>query len=77
MKNTKHGILQDKLEKRAFELPWYRTEVNIKTYIKEWDLDMWTGIMCRRTATNNEFLQTSVPKTRGAISLREERLMTS
>ena len=71
MKNTKHRILQEKLEKRAFEKPGYRSEVNIKTYIKEWDLSRWAGFMCLRIATNNEFLQTSDPKTRGAVSLSE------
>jgi len=67
MKNTKHRILQDKLEKHAFERPGNRSEVNIKIYIKECDLGRWTGFMCLRTATNNGFLQTSDPTARGAI----------
>jgi hypothetical protein len=34
MENTKQRILQDKLDKRAFERPGYGSEINIDTYIK-------------------------------------------
>jgi len=74
MKNTKHRILQDKLQKRAFERPEYRSEFPIKTYIKEWDMGRWTGFMGLGTATNNEFLPTSDPTTRGAISATNDFL---